>query len=246
MWRRNVVTMKRNFLTLRQRIQLFSFISWQKIKKERTRLKLRRRGSFSQSTLISLVMRPFLEKKQIRSYLMAPILASMIAGSGYMTDYNSTSQALSSIENPEQFLSISLESTETIRSDPYYKLPAPNLLGISQYYQAGHPALDLRANYGSPVVAMERGHVSQVTYDRFGYGRHIIVDHKDDIVTVYAHLELILVEPNQLVEAGEIIGTVGMTGWTTGPHVHFEVRENGVQINPLPYIKPAIEERNKE
>jgi murein DD-endopeptidase MepM/ murein hydrolase activator NlpD len=69
-----------------------------------------------------------------------------------------------------------------------------------------------------------------------GYGKFVIVDHKNGFVTLYANLNSILVKRNQSVEAGQQIGTVGDTGDSMGPHLHFEIRYNGVRLNPLEYL----------
>ncbi|HQQ90130.1 MAG TPA: M23 family metallopeptidase, partial [Oscillospiraceae bacterium] len=64
----------------------------------------------------------------------------------------------------------------------------------------------------------------------------IIIDHGGGISTLYGHLSDIYVEQGDIVAAGEAIGAVGSTGWSTGPHLHFEVRIDGEDVNPLPYI----------
>lgn len=213
------------------------------IKKELTRLKLRRRGRFSQSSFVSLILRPVLEKNRVSSVMGAPLFAAMMMGANFFpTTQDQLTSAVAAQLNPDQVLEVKLQSIETVHSDPYYKFPVIEYLGVSQYFQLGHPALDIRAVMGSPVVAMDRGVVDQVIYDRFGYGRHVIIRHAEGVETVYAHMELILVQTGQVIEAGEIVGTIGMTGWSTGPHLHFEVRENGYQVNPLPYVKPALQE----
>lgn len=100
-----------------------------------------------------------------------------------------------------------------------------------------HAGLDLAPGLGSKVVAAQDGKVvfAQV---RSGYGRLIILDHGSQITTWYAHLEEILVKPNQIVKKGDLIGKVGSSGRVTGPHLHFEVRLNNQPQNPLLYLIP--------
>jgi murein DD-endopeptidase MepM/ murein hydrolase activator NlpD len=108
--------------------------------------------------------------------------------------------------------------------------------GVSQYYHAGHLALDIAASYGSTVVAAQAGVVSSAGWRTNGGGNVIAIDHGNGMITVYNHLGSIWVSPGQIVSAGQGIGGVGCTGMCTGPHVHFEVIVNGVIDNPLRYL----------
>lgn len=95
-----------------------------------------------------------------------------------------------------------------------------------------HPGIDVGAAWGTPVYAAGAGYVRQAEWF-FGYGKFIRIDHGYGYQTAYGHLSTIGVRPGQYVEKGEFIGRVGSTGYSTGPHLHFEVRENGKQINPM-------------
>jgi murein DD-endopeptidase MepM/ murein hydrolase activator NlpD len=121
--------------------------------------------------------------------------------------------------------------------------PAPTALvwpvpagSISQYYHAGHLALDIAASYGSQVVAAQSGTVTWAGWRNNGGGYVISIDHGNGMTTVYNHLGSIWVSPGQWVGAGQGIGGVGCTGMCTGPHVHFEVIVNGIIDNPLRYF----------
>jgi murein DD-endopeptidase MepM/ murein hydrolase activator NlpD len=107
---------------------------------------------------------------------------------------------------------------------------------VSQYYHAGHLALDIAAPSGSTVVAAQAGVVSSAGWRMNGGGNVIAIDHGNGMITVYNHLGSIWVSPGQIVSAGQGIGGVGCTGMCTGPHVHFEVIVNGVIDNPLRYL----------
>jgi murein DD-endopeptidase MepM/ murein hydrolase activator NlpD len=107
---------------------------------------------------------------------------------------------------------------------------------ISQYYHAGHLALDIAAPYGTTVIAAQAGVVTSAGWRNNGGGNVISIDHGNGMVTVYNHLGSIWVTPGQYVAAGQGIGGVGCTGMCTGPHVHFEVIVNGVIDNPLRYL----------
>ena len=121
--------------------------------------------------------------------------------------------------------------------------PAPAALlwpvpagSISQYYHAGHLALDIAAPYGSQVSAAQSGVVTSAGWRNNGGGYVVSIDHGNGMITVYNHLGSIWVSPGQYVGAGQGIGGVGCTGLCTGPHVHFEVIVNGVIDNPLRYL----------
>jgi murein DD-endopeptidase MepM/ murein hydrolase activator NlpD len=98
-----------------------------------------------------------------------------------------------------------------------------------------HTGQDIEAASGTPVVAGAAGRVSFVGWQN-GYGQLVIVDHGGGLTTKYGHLSHIDVELDQAVARGELLGKVGSTGRSTGPHLHYEVRINDQAVNPLPYL----------
>ncbi|WP_462325345.1 M23 family metallopeptidase [Desulfoplanes sp.] len=98
-----------------------------------------------------------------------------------------------------------------------------------------HKGLDISAPTGTPIHATAGGRVVQIRKDH-GYGKNILVDHGNGIVTRYAHLHKYAVKKGARVKRGELIAYVGNTGRSTGPHLHYEVRLNGVPVNPFRYI----------
>jgi murein DD-endopeptidase MepM/ murein hydrolase activator NlpD len=94
-----------------------------------------------------------------------------------------------------------------------------------------HSGTDFRGKHGTPVLAAGDGVVRSVGWVG-GYGNMIQVDHGGGLVTAYAHLQRFLVKPDDVVIAGQAIGHMGATGWTTGPHLHFEVRLDGRPVDP--------------
>ena len=111
---------------------------------------------------------------------------------------------------------------------------------VAQFASWYHMALDILSPVGTPIVAANNGTVSRVvlgTYDG-GYGNNVYVTGDDGTVTHYAHMQASNVSVGTRVAAGKsVLGWVGMTGRTTGPHVHFEVRRGGALVNPLPYLQ---------
>jgi murein DD-endopeptidase MepM/ murein hydrolase activator NlpD len=114
-----------------------------------------------------------------------------------------------------------------LRIDPFIEKPRQ------------HTGVDIVAPRGTPVRATAHGVVESV-HHRYtpnrNYGKYIVIEHGYGKHTLYAHLSKIKVKPGQHVKRWDIIGEVGETGRATGPHLHYEVKENGVQINPLSYF----------
>jgi murein DD-endopeptidase MepM/ murein hydrolase activator NlpD len=108
---------------------------------------------------------------------------------------------------------------------------------ITQRYSEAHPAVDIGVAIGNPVKASDSGYVAVVGRSDTGYGRYILVDHGNGFQSVYAHLSVIYVEVGQSVGKGQTMGLSGNTGKSTGPHLHFEIKLNGVRRNPFIYLK---------
>lgn len=109
---------------------------------------------------------------------------------------------------------------------------------ISQGFWGGHRAEDIAGSIGTAVTAADGGYVILAGGGwSGGYGNHVIIDHGNGYTTLYAHLTSIFVTPGMTVSKGQQIGTMGSTGNSTGPHLHFEIRYKGVPYNPANYLK---------
>ncbi len=113
-----------------------------------------------------------------------------------------------------------------IRDDPFTGSPSR------------HTGIDIAGPYNEDVYATADGVVKFVGYDR-GSGNNIIIDHSAGIQTRYMHLSKYLVKVGQKVKKGEVIGHLGSTGRSTGPHLHYEVIKNGKKVDPMPYLKSS-------
>ncbi|MGH6705999.1 MAG: M23 family metallopeptidase, partial [Sphingomicrobium sp.] len=95
-----------------------------------------------------------------------------------------------------------------------------------------HKGIDFGAHYGQPIVAAADGQVGRAGWAG-GYGRQVRLAHAGSMGTSYSHMSRIIVEPGSLVRQGQVIGYVGSSGLSTGPHLHYEVYRGGVAVNPM-------------
>ncbi len=136
-----------------------------------------------------------------------------------------------------------------VQASPSMKLYFPNGYSsvVTSYYGprwgSFHTGIDFQGAFGTSVMAAAGGTVIVASapvqgqeWGGSGYANHVIIDHGNGISTLYAHLMSVHVSSGQYVSAGQQIGLCGATGWATGPHLHFEVRVNGVHVDPLPYL----------
>ncbi|WP_038055541.1 M23 family metallopeptidase [Thermus amyloliquefaciens] len=100
-----------------------------------------------------------------------------------------------------------------------------------------HDGLDFAAPYGAPVYATGSGVVARVGW-MGAYGLAVLLDHAEGYQSLYGHLSRLVVRPGQRVEKGQVLGYVGSTGRSTGPHLHFSVYRHGTPVDPRPYLDP--------
>lgn len=110
------------------------------------------------------------------------------------------------------------------RIDPVYKIPR------------FHAGLDFTAPTGTPIYATADGRIKTANYNAGGFGNHVVVDHGYGYETLYGHMVRIKAREGQTVKRGEVIGYVGSTGKSTGPHCHYEVHKNGTPVDPVYYF----------
>lgn len=144
------------------------------------------------------------------------------------------------------------ESTNTIQlnypnGDPYKEISIntvwpttgviTNEFGSNNLpYQVLHTGIDIAGSRGDPITPFMSGKVIYAGSISWGYGKHVIVDHGDNITAIYAHLSQINVGEGQNVKPGDVIGLEGSTGWSTGNHLHFEVKVFGVPVEPRVFL----------
>jgi murein DD-endopeptidase MepM/ murein hydrolase activator NlpD len=142
----------------------------------------------------------------------------------------------------QELMRVLRENRETITSMPTiwpvdgfissgFGMRSSNFSGRGEF----HKGLDIRARPGTPIIAPAKGTVAMAGGDG-AYGLSVEIQHSRAITTKYAHMARIAVREGQQLKRGDIIGFVGSTGRSTGPHLHYEVKLNGVQVNPMRYI----------
>ena len=98
-----------------------------------------------------------------------------------------------------------------------------------------HPAVDFAVPQGTPIYATKSGTVTAATYNEYN-GYYVAINHNDGYTSLYAHMTNFVVSVGQTVSQGEVIGYVGSTGYSTGPHMHFEITYGGASVNPMEYV----------
>lgn len=167
--------------------------------------------------------------------------AEVVAYNEMTTDITAQSDDL--VYRYENMLSNMIDTTEQLQYIPTH-WPAESTHVTSEYgvrsdpfnkNSALHTGIDIRGGWGDPVYASGNGKVD-FTGRKGGYGNTIIVTHDNGYETLYGHLMKSLVKDGQAVEKGELIGYIGSTGRSTGPHLHFEIMQYNEQVNPEEFI----------
>lgn len=146
-------------------------------------------------------------------------------------------QVFAMVRNKEKMLA-SIPAIQPVRNTQLERISSYFGYRIDPIYKVKklHEGLDFAAPKGTPVHVTGDGRVIMASRSRGGYGNEIRVDHGYGYVTVYAHLSAYKVKKGQRVKRGQVIGLVGNTGKSTGPHLHYEVRKNDIPINPIYYF----------
>jgi murein DD-endopeptidase MepM/ murein hydrolase activator NlpD len=150
----------------------------------------------------------------------------------YYTQYNASGSA--TIQQPAQAF-----VPPTFTNTSGYQSPlriAPKY--ISTPFSWGHPGIDMVADVGTPIYAASEGYITRAGWSAWGYGNSIEMDNGGGMSTLYAHLSKVNVTLGQKVDKSTMIGLVGSTGRSSGPHLHFEIHRNMVPFNPVTVFDP--------
>lgn len=185
------------------------------------------------SNLLSRLFRPLFENRRRMSMIIGTQLSAAAVFVGSLGPIGGD-------VFPAQ-VEITTLSQETIKvlTETTYRFPVPNQKGLSQGFHSGHPGIDIRAERGSDIYAVANGTVIEVEMGVFGYGHKVVIQHENGLTTLYGHMDNVYVKQDQEVTKETVVGKIGMTGWTTGPHLHFEIHTDKGAIDPKQLL-PAI------
>jgi len=184
------------------------------------------------SNPISFAVRPIIMHKKLRTVvginlvilvLLAAAFGTVPSFAGDNTGGNLTTLGIAGTGD------VSLATKEAVR------IPLKNY-SVSQGFWLFHTGIDMASSIGELVFPVMKGKVIKVEFSKFGYGNNVIISHGVEYVTLYGHLSAIDVKEGQEVTTETIIGKVGSTGRSTGPHLHLEIHEDGKPINPAPIL----------
>ena len=184
------------------------------------------------SNPISFILRPLFEAKRAKT-----AFGGLLASASFVLAVGIYPVAKSSPVSALEPVSAQIE-IETALSGPIRLVP--KLKGVSQGFWSAHPGLDITAPLGSEIYPIKAGKVIEVSISRFNYGRSVVVEHADGLSSRYAHMGKIMVQEGDEISETTRLGEVGITGRTTGPHLHLEVRKNGVAQNPTRYLRATL------
>lgn len=179
------------------------------------------------SNPVSFALRPILGHKRLR--LGVGAILTMVTVSGWWWGPlpslagGNRGGTFDLVVLPEGEVSLETEEAVNVPVDEFR---------LTQRFWWLHGGVDLAAAVGTPIKPVMAGRVEEVKLDRWGYGKHVLVDHGNGYASLYAHLSEIEVAEGQTVGGRSILGKVGSTGRSTGPHLHLEIRENGKLVNP--------------
>ena len=146
----------------------------------------------------------------------------------YYENYEQASESISNISNVNS-MQLPLENG-TVTSEFGYRIhPLSNKNSF-------HKGIDIGADYGENICAALSGTVEKAVKNDVDYGNFVVLRHSDGLQTMYAHCSKLKVSVGDDVQKGDVIGLVGSTGKSTGPHLHFEIRVNNVRLNPAWYL----------
>jgi murein DD-endopeptidase MepM/ murein hydrolase activator NlpD len=171
--------------------------------------------------------------------IMLPVIAVFILAH---TGINVVSDALVGVDSETKNIQILDPATGEVVNeiDPTIAWPVQGVITLefakSSSYQVFHTGIDIANSLGTPISPLMQGKVIYAGEIFWGYGKHIIIDHGDNITSLYGHLDKIYVFEGQEVKIGDEIGKMGTTGWSTGPHLHLETRVYGIPVNPRVFL----------
>jgi len=179
----------------------------------------------------SRFFRRVFEASQIRQVFGVLVVSSFLSVSVLPSSYCTIQTKIDT-----NLTSVVVSDFEILETEQSVRLPVDSFM-VTQGFSFFHPGLDLAAIKGSPVYPIMDGKVIAASLGRFGYGNHVLIDHGSGIKSLYAHLAKIEVQEGEKVTQQSIIGLIGSTGRSTGPHLHLQIFQDGHWENPRAFFE---------
>lgn len=183
---------------------------------------------YRSGTLLGKIVRYMSEHKYTKKFFAANLGALVIVGSLLPGSQNSVQAA--PVDPGTTKTVIQTQNTLVTERSIQYPLV---IVKVNQGYNLFHPGVDLGGEIGDSIEPVKAGIVIEADYSNYGYGNTVLIDHGKGLTSRYAHLNRIEVKVGEEVTTNKEIGTMGVTGRSTGPHLHLEVRQNSIPLNPM-------------
>ncbi len=184
---------------------------------------------YRSGSLIGKLVRHISEHKSARKVIVSNMAAFVVVGSFLPGVQAQSTNSINQSSEPDETV---IQTTNILTTQKAIQFPLSEVR-VNQKYSIFHPGVDLGANIGDPVKPIKAGDVIEADYTTDGYGNTIVIDHGNGLTSRYAHLSKIEVTNGEEVTTNTEIGLVGVTGHSTGPHLHLEILQNGAALNPL-------------
>lgn len=178
---------------------------------------------YRSGSLIGKFVRHISEHKNVRKFFAGNIAALAIAGTliptTNATDFSTSQNTI-------------IQSQNTLTTEKSVQDPLP-FIKVNQGFSYFHPGIDFGSPIGTPIRPVKPGVVIEAGFTKDGYGNTVLISHGNGLESRYAHLSKIEVTVGEEVNMNTEIGLVGITGHSTGPHLHLEIHQNGKSVNPF-------------
>lgn len=171
----------------------------------------------------SRFFRHIFEHKNIKK-ILGTNLALMVIATSFIPTYAAPSADLTD--------SVISEEKVPLNTEKGIQYPVQKVV-VTQGYRLFHPGIDFDGITGNPIKPVKAGVVEAIQYSKYAYGNAVLVDHGNKVESLYAHLSKIYVKEGQEVTKDTVIGAMGATGHASGDHLHLEIHDHGIPINPL-------------
>lgn len=172
------------------------------------------------SLRLSRMVRKVFESKNIKRILGLNLTCTILV----MSIFSPTSAAF------DQQEAVLDKPQASVKTETVFRIPVEGF--VTQNYHFYHLGIDIAGNFQKPIFPIANGKIREIEYGSFGYGHKVIIDHDNGYSSLYAHMGDINVKAGDEVTKDTVLGFVGVTGWTTGPHLHLEIHKDEQPINP--------------